>query len=290
MPDGVGAEAGSASNPIAYPQSVSDMPANLALEQSASDVPTKERRASVEVALDAALLVMKNGGTTTTAARCFDNILVGYGVDDVAVVWRLDALAATGAAKGNARTYIRPIGPIGVNLVRVSEAAMLGQRAASGELPAACIEQEVERIGRLPSPYNRWTLALVAAATGACFSRLPGGDWGSFAIAFVAAGAGQLLRSALQARKLGVAPVMLLSALLSAMIAALGLRLGYSGVKPATMMASIIYLVPGLALINGFLDAISHRYLFVGIERMFNAIFLFLVLALALALADNVLL
>jgi len=42
------------------------MSANLALEQSTVDVPTKESRAPVEVALDAALLVMKNGGTTIT--------------------------------------------------------------------------------------------------------------------------------------------------------------------------------------------------------------------------------
>jgi uncharacterized membrane protein YjjP (DUF1212 family) len=290
MPDGAGAEAGSASHPSVQPQSVRNMSAKPAPEQTTAGAASDENAQPVEIALDAALLVMKNGGTTIAAARCFDDILGGYGQKDVAAVWRLDFVAATAPTAGRPRTYLRPVGPIGVNLVRVSEALMLGQRAASGELPASYIEQEVERVSRLPSPYNRWALVLVAAATGACFSRLPCGDWGSFAIAFVAAGAGQLLRSALQARKLGVAPVMLLSALLSAMIAALGLRLGYSDVKPATMMASIIYLVPGLALINGFLDAVSHRYLFVGVERMLNAVFLFLVLALALAIADNVVL
>ena len=266
------------------------MPAKPVLEQTPTGAASEESAHPIETALDAALLVMKNGGTTIAAARCFNDILGGYGREGVAAVWRLDFVAATATENSQPRTYMRPVGPIGVNLVRVSEAVMLGQRAASGELPAAHIGGEVERASRLPSPYTRWVTALVAAATGACFSRLPGGDWGSFAIAFVAAGAGQLLRSELQARKLGVAPVMLLSALLSAMIAAFGLRLGYSEVKPATMMASIIYLVPGLALINGFLDVISHRYLLIGIERMFNAAFLFLVLALALAFADNVVL
>ena len=265
------------------------MPANLALGQTAGAT-TEESRQPLEVALDAALLVMKNGGATAAAARCFSNILSGYGQHGFAALWRLDFVAATSSATGEAHACVRPVGPIGVNLVRVSEAVMLGQRAASGETPAHCIADEVERIGRLPSPYNRWALVLVAAATGACFSRIPGGDWGSFAIAFVAAGAGQLLRSVLQDARLGVAPVMLLSGLLSAMIAAAGLRLGYSEVKPATMMASIIYLVPGLALINGFLDVISHRHLFIGVERMFNAAFLFLVLAIALAIADSVIL
>ena len=44
-------------------------------------------------------------------------------------------------------------------------------------------------------------------------------------------------------------------------------------------------MVPGLPLINGFVDMVSHKYLFVGLERIANAAFLFLVLAIAIALA-----
>ncbi len=43
--------------------------------------------------------------------------------------------------------------------------------------------------------------------------------------------------------------------------------------------------VPGLPLINGFVDLVSHKYLFVGLERIANAAFLFLLLAIAIALA-----
>ena len=101
----------------------------------------------------------------------------------------------------------------------------------------------------------------------------------------MAAGIGQFLRSLLQARKLAVAPVTLVCGVLSACIAGVGLRLGLSQTAPATLIASVIYMVPGLPLINGFVDMVSHKYLFVGLERIANAAFLFLILAIAIALA-----
>jgi uncharacterized membrane protein YjjP (DUF1212 family) len=231
---------------------------------------------------------MQNGGSTVAADRSFANILKGYHQEEVAAVWRLDFVAATNAVGGQSSTIVRPVGPIGVNLVRASEVAVLAERVAKGEVAIADLGTELERIKQLPSPYNRWVMMVTAASTAAFFSQIPGGDRGSFGIAFVAAGVGQFLRSLLQARKLAVAPVTLVCGLLSAMIASVGLRLGFSQVAPATLIASVIYMVPGLPLINGFVDVVSHKYLVVGIARIMNAAFLFLVLAIAIALAHAV--
>jgi len=243
----------------------------------------------VERALDVALIVMQNGGSTVMADRTFKNILKGYKQDGVSVAWRLDFVAASSAAEGRPATVLRPVGPIGVNLIRASEAAVLGERAARGEVSTTALVSEVERIRALAPPYNRWVMMAAAACTAAFFSQIPGGDWGAFGIAFVAAGVGQFFRSLLQSRRSAVAPVTLVCGVLSACIAGLGLRLGLSQTAPATLIASVIYMVPGLPLINGFVDLVSHKYLFVGLERIANAAFLFLVLAIAIALAYGVL-
>ena len=239
----------------------------------------------VERALDVALIVMQNGGSTVLADRTFQNVLKGYKQDGVSAAWRLDFVAASSSAEGRSSTVLRPVGPIGVNLVRASEAALLSERMARGEVDAAILGSEIERIQKLASPLNRWVMIVAAACTAAFFSQIPGGDWGAFGIAFVAAGIGQVLRSLLQARKFAVAPVTLVCGVLSACIACVGLRLGLSQIAPATLIASVIYMVPGLPLINGFVDLVSHKYLFVGLERIANAAFLFLLLAVAIALA-----
>lgn len=248
----------------------------------------EETMKPIELALEAALLVMRNGGSTVAADRSLTNILTGYKVNGVSTVWRLDFIAASINSDGQSSTVVRSVGPIGVNLVRAAEVATLSERVAKGQVEISSSDAEVARIKNLPAPYNRWVMIAAAACTGAFFSQIPGGDWGSLGIAFVAAGVGQFLRSLLQARKIAAAPVTLICSLLSAAIACVGLRQGISEIAPATLIASVIYLVPGLPLINGFMDVVSHKYLFVGIERIANAIFLFLVIAVAIALAYTV--
>jgi uncharacterized membrane protein YjjP (DUF1212 family) len=169
----------------------------------------------VELALDAALIVMQSGASTVAADRSFTDILKGCHQQDVAAVWRLDFIAATRAVEGRTSTILRPVGPvgpIGVNLVRASEMRVLAKRVAKGEVEVTAIGAEVQRIGQLPSPCNYWVIVLIAAFTAGCFSPIPGGDCGSLGIAFVAAGVGQLVRSLLRARKLAVAPVTLAAA------------------------------------------------------------------------------
>jgi uncharacterized membrane protein YjjP (DUF1212 family) len=242
-------------------------------------------RQAVDLALEAALVVLRNGGSTEAADRTFANILRGWKQSEAPTTWRLDFIATTGPESGQSATVIRPVGPIGVNLVRASEAEALGERVARGEVAAEAVSAEIARIGGLPSPYSRAVLVAAAGIAAACFSQLLGGDQGSLAVAAVAAGIGQFFRSLLQAGKLAVATVTLIVALVSACIAAVGLRLGFSQVAPATVIASVIYMVPGLPLINGFVDVVAHKYLLTGIERIANAAFLFLVLAVAIVLA-----
>jgi uncharacterized membrane protein YjjP (DUF1212 family) len=237
----------------------------------------------VEAALETALIVMRNGGSTVAAARTFNNALKGYKEEGVSAVWRLDFIAATSAGEGRSSPIIRSVGPIGVNLVRASEVAVLGERVAKGEVPIAAFDAEVARINHIAPPYNRWLAMAAAACVAGALSQFAGGDWGSLGISFIAAGVGQFFRALLQARKAPAANVTLICGLLSACIAGVGLRLGLSQAIPVTLIASVVYLAPGLPLINGFVDVLSHKYLLVGIERIINATYLFLLLAIAIA-------
>jgi uncharacterized membrane protein YjjP (DUF1212 family) len=245
---------------------------------------------AVERALEAALIVMQNGGSTVAANQTFANVLRGYKQEGVSAAWHLDFIAATSAEEGGPSTVVRPVGPSGVNLTRVSRVAALAEQVAHGQVTVADFDAEVARVKELPSPYNRWVAMAAAACLSGALSQFAGGDWGSLGIAVVAAGVGQGLRSQLQARKVAAANVTLLCGVLSACIASVALREGFSQVAPITLIASVVYLAPGLPLINGFVDVLSHKFLSVGIERITNAVYLFLVLAIAIALAHTAIL
>jgi len=240
---------------------------------------------SVETALDVALIVMENGGSTAMADRAFRNILKGFGQEGFQAAWRLDLVTVSGEADGRPLTVLRPIGKIGTNLARVSEAVVLGQRAAKGEVDAGVLPAEVEHVRAVAPPYGRWTVLAAAASVSAIISRLSGGDWGAFGIAFAAAAIGQFVRSLPGARKIAVAPLTLFCGIISTGLAAIALRLGGSPMIQATLIASAFYMVPGPPLINGFVDMVSHKHMVVGLERLVNATFLCLMLAVAIAFA-----
>jgi uncharacterized membrane protein YjjP (DUF1212 family) len=240
---------------------------------------------AVEVALDAAMQVMQNGGSTIAADRTFSNVLTGFKKQGALAVWRLDFIAVSADVGADSSAAVRPVGPIGSNLSRASQAMHLAERLVGGNISTSELSVELERIKKLGSPYNRWLMIAAAACVSGFLSRIAGGDWGSFGIAVVAAAAGQFLRSLLPASKLTAGTTTLICGVVSALIGCFGLRLGFSATEPATLIASVFYMVPGLPLINGFIDMTSQKYLIVGMQRMLNAAFLFLILAIAIAFA-----
>lgn len=250
----------------------------------------------VDTALDAALIVLESGGATNLAERTFNNVLKGfrqYGdAPDatVASVWRSDFVAvAVSTTRLPSATFLRRVGALGFALFRASEAMLLGERVARGEVAAASVAGEIDRIKSLAGPYNRWVVILAAACAAAFFTRTAGGDYGALGVALVAAAAGQFMRGLPPFRGVIRTVNISIAAIVSALIGTAGLRLGLSTAVPATLMGSIIYLIPGLSLANGFADLVSERHLLVGVERFLHAALVFLILTLALVIADALL-
>ena len=223
---------------------------------------------AMEVALDVAVTVLTSGGSTQMADRTFRNVAGGCGYRGLSAIWRLDVATAF---DGGALTIAKPVGAIGVNLERVSEAAALSDRASRGELTVPTLRSELDRIRNLPQPYSMaLTLTVLTAATVG-FVRLAGGSWNAASWASLAAIGGFLVRATLAQRKVpGVGPN-LAAAIVSASLAGLVLRFGLTRSEGATVIGAIIYLAPGLPLINGFIDIISEKFLVIGLERIASA-------------------
>jgi len=240
------------------------------------------RTEALEVALDVAVTVLNSGGSTRMADKTFHNVAAGCGYDEVSAIWRLDVATAF---DGSSLTIARPIGAIGVNLQRVSEAALLSDRLSRGEVSTSTLKSELERIRALPHPYSIYTTLVVLTAATVGFVRLAGGDWAAAGCASLAAIAGYLVRALLAQRKVpGVGPN-LAAGVVSASLAGVALRMGLTGSDASMVIGSIIYLAPGLPLINGFVDIISERYLVIGLERVASAALQAVLLAVALQFA-----
>ena len=244
---------------------------------------------AVTAALDLASLVLQSGGSTPMADTTLKNVLKGYGEEGVSTVYRQDFIAASTVTNGQAWTVFHALGPPGLHLVRASEATVISERFARGEMDIAGFVSQVERVKQLASPHSRWTTRLAAACAAAAFSRSTGGDWVGMGVVLVAGAVGQFVRSLLQKRNVPRWAVTFFCALISGFVAVAGLRLGWSRVAGATLIGSVIYMVPGIPLINGFVDIASGKYLFLGVQRLFDASALFFIMTVAVAIANSAL-
>lgn len=241
-------------------------------------------RRPTQVALDVALLVMQSGGSTALADETFTNVLKGYGVANPQAVWRMDDVAASESE--DQPMIMRPVGTVGLHLDRASAAADLSERVASGAIAPSAVPAEIARIETMAPSYPAWLTLLFAALAGGFFAKSAGGDWGAATVAFAAAGLGQTLRATLEAHNFARFPAIFACALLSALMATAALRLDFAHPASAALVASVVYLIPGMALINGFIDVVSTKQIIAGMERLLDASLIFMLLAIALGVAD----
>jgi len=254
--------------------------------ETATVQPSIEATECIGIALDAAASMAKSGGPTTAANQLFTNLLRMFRTDVPTLSWRSDFILGSGGGQsGGQSSIVRPLGGVSVNLMRASELSDLTERASKEQMSPVSVASELKRIESLPSPYSRWITILAAGVTAGAFSQLAVRNLGTLGVVFLAAVVGQYVRTLLVARKVPGVTTTLLAGIVSALLAAVGLRLGLSKAVTPTLIASVMYMAPGLPLINGFLDMASQKYLITGLERIANAGLLFLAMAIAIGFA-----
>lgn len=239
----------------------------------------------VDSALKAAIKVIEYGGSTAFADNVFQGIISKCNVTEVSVMWRLDNIVVNYSDEGRNFTIMKPIEGIGTNLTGVSNLVKLSQDVKQGKTDISSVDSELEKINNSPSLHSKFIQILVAGFAAAFWVKFHNESFLTMAIVFSAAITGQTLRIQLRAKKVKDEYITLFCGLLSASITSIALHSGYGDVKMETMISCLIYLVPGLLMINAFVDMTNQKYIFIGSQRILNAGFLFLVLIFVIVTA-----
>lgn len=127
---------------------------------------------------------------------------------------------------------------------------------------------------------NEWLVLLMVGLANASFCRLFKGDWLSMLIVFIATIAGFFVRTQLQKRQINHYIIFIVSAFVASLFSSAALFFNTtSGIALAT---SVLYLIPGVPLINGVIDIVEGHTL-TGITRLANALLLIVCLAIGLS-------
>jgi len=128
---------------------------------------------------------------------------------------------------------------------------------------------------------SRWLVLPLVGLANAAFCGLFGGDLPSMLLVLVATLAGFYVRQEMLLRNFNPLVVFTTSAFVASFIAGLSYVFGIGNTPQHALAASVLYLIPGVPLINSILDIIQGHVL-TGISRLVNATALIVCIALGM--------
>ncbi|WP_372755993.1 threonine/serine exporter ThrE family protein [Labilibaculum sp.] len=170
--------------------------------------------------------------------------------------------------------------PHRVNFRIVSGLSRMSWHAVEEKWDLEMINQEIERLKSVPH-YPRMVTLLMVALAGASFCRLFGGETIEMLVAFTATFVGLFIRQEVTKRDFNPYLCIFSAAFVSSMISGLAVYL-HIGPNPEYAFAtSVLYLIPGIPLINSLLDFLDGNIIN-GIVRGINGLIITFSIALGL--------
>lgn len=246
-----------------------------------------DERADLEQILQTALAVgvqvHKAGGYTARTDAAMRRVALALGADkaDPAITATLVGLTVT--KNDWSRTAVKSGVNAGINFSELTELSDLAKQS-DGKDP----EQVRAELDGIIATSKRYPLSVVLPAVGigsASFAAIYGSDWQGMVIAGIAGGIGAALRAWLISKHLKPFAFSLLCAFVSVSVVMV-LR-PWTGTLDAALAACVLYLVPGVPLLNGTADLLTGYYLN-GAVRLIMSSVVFVGASIGLLTALNV--
>lgn len=234
--------------------------------------------------LDIGALLMCAGANTARIRITINRISMAYGYSaDVFITSR--ALTLTLADKNDEDVFSRSkrTPPHGVNFKIVSGISRMSWRVVDERWTMTMMRKELQRLAAL-QPYPRLAILLMVGLAGAAFCRLAGGDPVEMAIAFAASLLGLVVRQEAHARHFNPYLCVYLAALTAALVSGAFMKFDSHHSLEHAFATSVLFLVPGVPLINAFSDLMDGNFL-TGLSRMTNGLIISFCIALGLLTA-----
>ncbi|MFT3990402.1 MAG: threonine/serine exporter family protein [Luteolibacter sp.] len=164
----------------------------------------------------------------------------------------------------------------------VTEISLLSWRVVEENLPVEAVEKELERIKRTPH-YPRWVALSGIGAACACLCLLLGGDLWDAGFTFTASICGLFVRQQVVEYRFNPMIGVMAAAFVTTSIAGLDLIAGWGHSPEKALAAAVLYLIPGVPLINCVIDLMEGNILPAVARGVFGG-FVLLCLAVGMTL------
>jgi len=224
------------------------------------DQPNLEK--SFALISEIAVLLMQSGANTKRVIDNLNRFALALNLKSYALISHKSIIITLKDRYNMSHTYtnVIQIPSYRMNFYIVSEISRLSWVVYEEQWDGEAIQKEIDRIKNTPQ-YSFGLTALAVSLAGASFAKLFGGDYESMIIAFVATLSGMFVAKFALNFKLNPYLRTYLAALTASIIASLGILL-HLGDKPNIALAtSVLFLVPGVPLVNSFNDLYNNHIL-----------------------------
>jgi uncharacterized membrane protein YjjP (DUF1212 family) len=231
--------------------------------------------------LETAALLMSSGATTNRVRITVNRISEAFGYSaDMLITNRAITLTLNDEDKEEDFHSLKRTSPHGVNFRIVSGISRMSWKVVEEKWTIEQINNELKRLTSLPH-YPRLLLLFVVAVAGASFCRIFGGGITEMFVTFLATFAGLFVRQ--ESVKLEFNPYLCVffASFTAAMIAGAFRKLGVGTCMEHSFTASVLFLIPGVPLINSFTDLMDGNILN-GAVRGINGLMIAFGIALGL--------
>lgn len=164
-----------------------------------------------------------------------------------------------------------------VHLKVISEVSHLSWRVYDDKLSIDEAEEQFAQIKAM-KPYKNIIVALAVAFSCAGLCLFSMGDYINAAVAFSGAFLGYLTKVIITKRKYNAMIAIATAAFVTTLITGLGTKFGIGNNPQAAMATAVLYLIPGVPLINSVIDLIE-GYILSSLNRMLFGGFILLCIA-----------
>ncbi|HEX2934449.1 MAG TPA: threonine/serine exporter family protein [Bacteroidales bacterium] len=231
--------------------------------------------------LEIGALLMSSGASSNRVRLTIDRVAQSFDLEtEMLITNRALMLTVTDQENKEFFSKVKRTSPHGVNFRLVSGISRMSWRVVDEKWEITRIWDELDRLKSLPH-YPRMIVLTMVALAGASFCRLFGGSWTEMIIAFVATITGLFVRQETVKMQFNPYVCVFFASLTASLIAGLGMKLGWGESPENAFATSVLFLIPGVPLINTFTDIIDGNVLN-GIVRLINSLMIAFCIALGL--------
>jgi len=231
--------------------------------------------------LDAGSMLMSSGANTARIRLNIMRIAGAYGYNaELLVTHRAIMLTIYDEDKDYFYSRLKRTSPHGANFRIVSGISRMSWSIVEENWSLEQVKQELARLKALPH-YPRWIILLMVSLAGASFCRLAGGEWTDMLASAMATCTGLFVRQEAVRKMFNAYLCVFFAALVSSLISGLMLKLQIGAHPEYAFATSVLYLIPGIPLINSLSDLLDGNIMN-GIVRGVNGLMISFAIALGM--------